>query len=167
MAETLLTLETLSDKAAQVLSRLQSHRQRLVTAESCTGGLIAALLTAHAGSSEMIEGGLVTYSNVLKQAVLDVATKTLAEHGAVSEPVAVEMAMGALACAEDATISVAVTGIAGPGGGSETKPVGTVCLCLMHGTKNPVHETAFFPGDREAVRLATVNRAFDLILNAL
>lgn len=167
MAEAASTVPALSDKAVLVLQTLRDRRARLVTAESCTGGLIAASLTAIAGSSDAVEGGLVTYSNAMKITVLGVAARTLDTHGAVSEAVAVEMAMGALDCAEDATIAVAVTGIAGPGGGTDAKPVGTVCLCVMHGTKNPMRETAYFSGNREAVRLATVNRAFDMILNTL
>ncbi|WP_336947184.1 nicotinamide-nucleotide amidohydrolase family protein [Asaia sp. HN010] len=167
MAESVATLPELNGKAALVLQALRDHGARLVTAESCTGGLIAATLTALAGSSDAVEGGLVTYSNAMKRTVLEVSERTLASHGAVSESVAVEMAMGALNCAEDASISVAVTGIAGPGGGTEAKPVGTVCLCVMHGTKTPMRETAHFSGDRDAVRLATVNRAFDLILDTL
>ncbi|WP_369345775.1 CinA family protein [Asaia prunellae] len=129
--------------------------------------LIAAFLTAQAGSSDVVEGGLVTYSNSLKTSVLEVSSRTLASQGAVSEAVAVEMAMGALDCAEEATIAIAVTGIAGPGGGTEAKPVGTVCLCVMHGAKTPIHETVYFTGDRETVRLATVDRAFDLVLATL
>lgn len=167
MAETALTPSALSDKATRVLDFLRQRNARLVTAESCTGGLIAATLTAIAGASNAVEGGLVTYSNAVKMSVLDVAARTLEDHGAVSEAVATEMAMGALDCAENATISVAVTGIAGPDGGTQDKPVGTVCLCIMEGTKNPILETAYFSGDREAIRLATVSRAFDLILTRL
>lgn len=167
MADVPAVPRSLSDLAGEVLQALRSRGDRLVTAESCTGGLIAATLTALAGSSDAVEGGLVTYSNAMKMSVLDVAETTLASHGAVSEAVAVEMAMGALDCAQDATIAVAVTGIAGPGGGTEAKPVGTVCLCVMQGAKTPQRETAHFAGDREAVRLATVSRAFEMILKAL
>ncbi|GBQ88762.1 CinA family protein [Asaia krungthepensis] len=167
MADNTLMTPDLIDKASQVLSWLRGRGEKLVTAESCTGGLIAATLTALAGSSDVIEGGVVTYSNAMKIATLGVSASTLERHGAVSEATATEMAMGALGCAEEATIAVAVTGIAGPGGGTADKPVGTVCLCLMHGTHNPVLETAHFAGDREAVRHATVERIFDLILTKI
>lgn len=167
MADAVQTPAGLSEKAVRVLDFLRARNARLVTAESCTGGLIAASLTAIAGSSDVIEGGFVTYSNAMKMSVLDVAHLTLARHGAVSEAVATEMAMGALGMAQDATIAVAVTGIAGPGGGTADKPVGTVCLCVVEGVKNPVLETAYFAGDRDAVRQATVSRIFDLILTRL
>lgn len=155
---------TLLDKASQVLDRLRLSQDRVIMAESCTGGLIAALLTSCPGSSDCVEGGFVTYSNTLKTAALNVRVKTLENYGAVSEAVAVEMAFGALEASEDATISVSVTGIAGPDGGTADKPVGTVCLCIMRSNQTPYLETIHFPGDREAVRLATVRRVFNLML---
>jgi len=167
VAESALVPASLTEKAQAVLDFLRQRGAHLVTAESCTGGLIAAMLTSLAGSSDVIEGGIVSYSNAMKMDALDVAELTLERHGAVSEAVATEMAMGALDRAENATIAVAVTGIAGPAGGTADKPVGTVCLCVMEGTKNPVLETAHFSGDRNDVRAATVERAFDLILTRL
>ncbi|WP_336763613.1 CinA family protein [Asaia sp. VD9] len=167
MADNAPNAADLTHKAVEVLALLRRRGEKLVTAESCTGGLISATLTALAGSSDVIEGGLVTYSNAMKITALGVSASTLERHGAVSEATATEMAVGALGCAEDANVSVAVTGIAGPSGGTADKPVGTVCLCLMRGISNPVLETAHFPGDRDAVRRATVARIFDLILTKL
>ncbi|WP_029604858.1 CinA family protein [Kozakia baliensis] len=150
--------------AAKVVESLRARGLRVVTAESCTGGLIAAALTHVAGSSDVVEGGFVTYSNILKETILDVSTRSLAKCGAVSEAVAVEMAMGALTAAENARISVAVTGIAGPDGGSVEKPVGTVCLARQCGDGTPYVETKLFQGNRAAVRAATVQRALELLL---
>jgi len=130
----------------------------LVTAESCTGGMIAARCTDLPGSSRWFERGLVTYSNAAKTELLGVATTTLDRHGAVSEQTAAEMARGALA-ASRADLAVAVTGVAGPDGGSEDKPVGTVWFgfALRGGTTRT--ERHVFDGDRAAVREATVERA--------
>ncbi len=112
-------------KAEALLSELRSRRMRLATAESCTGGLVAGLLTEIAGSSDVVECGFVTYSNEAKQELLGVSEDMLARHGAVSESVARAMAAGALVRSR-ADVSVSVTGVAGPGGGSMTKPVGLV-----------------------------------------
>ena len=138
---------------------------RIVTAESCTAGLIAVSLTEAAGSSDWFDRGFVTYSNEAKQASLGVARATLMAHGAVSEVVAAEMAAGALACSgPTASLALAVTGIAGPGGGSPAKPVGTVCfgwaIRMPEDTGQggePVVEvlTRRIDGDRRAVRFAT------------
>jgi nicotinamide-nucleotide amidase len=134
----------------------------LATAESCTGGLIAATLTAIAGSSDVVDRGFVTYSNEAKMEVLGVPGGLLGEHGAVSEPVARAMAEGALARSQ-ADIAVAVTGVAGPGGGSADKPVGLVWFALAQ-LGAPLHsEHVIFPGDRAAIREATVAHAFVLI----
>ena len=129
-----------------------------VTAESCTGGLVAAAITAVAGSSGWFERGFVTYSNDAKVELLGVPGATIAAHGAVSEPVARAMAEGALA-RTPAAYAVAVTGIAGPGGGSPDKPVGTVCFgWAARGT--PAHSTVRrFDGDRHAVREAATAAA--------
>ena len=114
-------------QAESILTLARNQKFRLVTAESCTGGLIAGALTAVAGSSDVVDRGFVTYSNEAKAEMLGVPTEMLAEHGAVSEPVARAMAYGALVNSL-ADVSVAVTGIAGPGGGSDEKPVGLVHL---------------------------------------
>ena len=154
----------LSTQASQVIAHLKTKEARLVTAESCTGGLIAATLTEIAGSSSVIEGGFVTYSNAMKIAALGVAEATLEKQGAVSEATAAEMAIGALTNAPKANIAVAVTGVAGPDGGSSQKPVGMVCIAIQHGDEQPYVETAHFPGDRHAIRSATVARTFELLL---
>lgn len=134
-----------------------------VTAESCTGGLIAQRLTAVPGSSAFFLGGVVSYSNELKTRLLGVEESLLAEHGAVSEPVARAMAIGARSRL-GADLAVAVTGIAGPGGGSEHKPVGTVHLALAGPADGQVeHRRVRFPGDRERVRQMTSQLALDLV----
>lgn len=137
------------------------------TAESCTGGLIAGACTELAGSSAWFERGVVTYSNAAKTALLGVPEALLAQHGAVSEPVARAMAAGVLARAPVA-LSVAVTGVAGPGGGTATKPVGLVWLAwAWRGADGQVQvqaEAQHFAGDRRAVRQATVARALQGLL---
>ncbi len=156
-------------------SLLQERGQSLTTAESCTGGLIAASCTELAGSSAWFERGFVTYSNEAKTELLGVPADLIARHGAVSEEVARAMAAGALAHSR-AGIAVAVTGIAGPTGGSEAKPVGTVWLAWAergrddgdaHDTVAVHAEKAWFPGDRQAVRGATVARALAGVRNRL
>ncbi len=135
----------------------------LATAESCTGGMIAAALTDIAGSSDVVERGFVVYSNEAKREMLGVAAELIERHGAVSEEVARAMAEGAVAHAR-AAVAVAVTGVAGPGGGSAAKPVGLVHLaCAMEG-RETIHRREVFPGDRAAIRAATVARALGLVL---
>ncbi|MFM9880328.1 MAG: CinA family protein [Burkholderiaceae bacterium] len=138
---------------AQIADTLQQKRWRLATAESCTGGMVAAACTDLAGSSAWFERGFVTYSNAAKTDLLGVSAALLDAHGAVSEAVVRAMAEGALAHAQ-AEVSLAVTGIAGPGGGSAAKPVGTVWLawCVAGQTHSANH---WFAGDRHAVRAAT------------
>lgn len=137
--------------------RLRAAGVMLASAESCTGGLIAAACTAVAGSSDWFERGFVTYSNAAKTEMLDVPAALIDAHGAVSEPVARAMVAGALRRSH-ATLAVAVTGIAGPGGAVPGKPVGTVWLAW--GTAEAVHtELLQLPGDRSAVRAATVATA--------
>lgn len=156
----------------EALARLLLARgQSLATAESCTGGLIAASCTELAGSSAWFERGFVTYSNEAKTELLGVPPELIAEHGAVSEEVARAMAAGALAHSL-ADIAVAVTGIAGPTGGSQAKPVGTVWLAWAErgdaGRGPAVHaEKMWFPGDRRAVRGATVAHALAGVRNRL
>ncbi len=151
----------------QVGAALRARQQRLVTAESCTGGWIGKVLTDVAGSSAWYLGGVVSYSNEVKESQLGVSAATLATHGAVSEATAREMASGVLD-ALGGDIAVAVTGIAGPGGGTPNKPIGTVWLAwaLRRGDAFEVrvaHEV--FPGDRDGVRRATVERALLGVLN--
>ncbi len=147
--------------AVEALATLLLARgERLVTAESCTGGLIAACCTELAGSSLWFERGVVTYSNEAKTEWLGVPAALIAEHGAVSEPVALAMVRGALVhSAVPADWAVAVTGIAGPGGGSPAKPVGTVWLAWAHRSGAAHAACHHFTGDRAAVRQATVEHA--------
>jgi nicotinamide-nucleotide amidase len=146
------TQERLARELAQVL---RARGLRVATAESCTGGLIAALITSVAGSSEWFERGFVTYSNASKCEMLDVPADVIEAHGAVSEPVARAMAQGALAkSAADCALSV--TGVAGPGGGTGDKPVGLVCLGWLLRGHAPRVATHHFPGDRTAIRAAAL-----------
>ena len=149
----------------QLADRLRVASQSMATAESCTGGLIAGACTELSGSSDWFERGFVTYSNIAKTELLGVHPGLLAEHGAVSEPVARAMAAGAL---ERAPVqwSLAVTGVAGPTGGSADKPVGTVWFAWA-GADGVTSECLHFPGDRQAVRLATVAHALKGLLRRL
>ena len=148
--------------AEAVLAACRATGLTVATAESCTGGLIAAALTAIAGSSDVVDRGFVTYSNAAKTEMLGVQAALIASVGAVSEPVARAMAAGALARSA-ADLAVAVTGIAGPGGGGPGKPVGLVWFGLARrgGTVRTASEV--FPGDRAAVRRGTVLRALALL----
>lgn len=144
------------DAAERVLTACRKRRLKVVTAESCTGGLVAAALTAIAGSSDVVDRGFVTYSNEAKHEMLGVALDTLEKHGAVSEPVARAMARGALTHSL-ASISVSVTGVAGPGGGSAEKPVGLVHFAAARAGFEIIAERHVFPGDRDGIRrLATI-----------
>lgn len=151
-------------QAADLLDRFRARGWRVATAESCTGGLIAAALTHVPGSSDVVDRGFVTYSNAAKAAMLGVDPALIEAHGAVSGPVAAAMAAGALARSE-ADAVVAVTGVAGPGGGSAEKPVGTVWFgwATRAGAGTDRH---VFPGNRTAVRAATVSKAFELLAAA-
>jgi nicotinamide-nucleotide amidase len=152
---------------AALLGRCRDRRYRLATAESCTGGLIAAALTHLPGSSDVFDRGFVTYSNEAKTAVLGVPAALIETEGAVSAEVAMAMALGALARSE-AHLAVAVTGIAGPGGGSPTKPVGLVYLALAHrDMPAPIVDRAVFQGDRNCIRLCSVRYALQLISDHL
>jgi nicotinamide-nucleotide amidase len=153
--------QTLRD-AESLLAACRAKGIRLATAESCTGGLIAAALTAIAGSSDVVDRGFVTYSNEAKNQMVGVPMPLIEAHGAVSEVVARAMAAGALERSR-ADIAVSVTGVAGPGGGSADKPVGLVCFGLARRGQPAASEQVVFPGDRAAVRAATVARAFALI----
>ncbi len=153
------------DQATAVLDASRARGLMLATAESCTGGLIAAALTAVAGSSDVVERGFVTYSNAAKTEMLGVPEALIAAEGAVSAPVARAMAAGALARSR-ASIAVSVTGVAGPGGGTEAKPVGLVWFGLAVRGGAVVSERRVFPGDRAAVRAATVAHALALIAAA-
>jgi nicotinamide-nucleotide amidase len=146
---------------ADVLALADALRARgwsIATAESCTGGLIAATCTSVAGSSDWFDRGFVTYSNASKSAMLGVAAELVAAHGAVSEPVALAMARGALE-RSPADLAVAVTGVAGPGGGSPEKPVGTVWMAIARRDGEATAWRLRLPGDRSSVRGETVRRA--------
>jgi len=145
-------LKALSEDIGKLLT---SRQQVLTLAESCTGGLAAALITNSAGSSAWFDSGLVTYSNQAKEDLLKVQKKTLEKYGAVSEEVAMEMAIGALQQGR-ATIATSVTGIAGPGGGSASKPVGTVCFAWTSETFASKSKTYLFQGNREQIREQSV-----------
>lgn len=156
----------LLDLARQVLEASRERALKIATAESCTGGLIAGALTEIAGSSEVLERGLVTYSNAAKTDLLGVPKDLIKAHGAVSEEVARAMAEGALTHAP-ADLALACTGIAGPGGGSATKPVGLVHLALARTGAPTVHLERIYAGDRRAVRMATVEDGLRLLLSAV
>lgn len=149
--------------AQEALEACRRAGARACTAESCTGGLIAAALTSVPGSSDVVDRGFVTYSNQAKQDLLGVPPDLLAAHGAVSEPVARAMAEGALRSSR-AQAAVAVTGIAGPGGGTPEKPVGLVFLAAAAAGKPTRAERAQFAGDRDAVREASARRALQLLI---
>ncbi len=148
-----------------LLAAARARRLRIATAESCTGGLIAATLTAIAGSSDMVDRGFVTYSNEAKTEMLGVPAALIAQDGAVSEAVARAMAAGALARSA-ANLAVAVTGVAGPGGGSAEKPVGLVWFGLARDDDVRTWRVVF-PGDRGAVREATVVEALRALAGTL
>jgi nicotinamide-nucleotide amidase len=151
--------------AEAVLTRCREKKLMVATAESCTGGLIAGALTDIAGSSDVVERGFVTYSNRAKTEMIGVPAPLIVEHGAVSAEVARAMAAGALTHAP-VELAVAVTGIAGPGGGSADKPVGLVHLATARRGGKVHSERHVFPGDRGGIRRATVERALELLLAA-
>jgi nicotinamide-nucleotide amidase len=154
------------DTALRLLAAARAGGVRITTAESCTGGLVAAAITDVAGSSDIFDRGFVTYSNAAKEQMLDVRAATLEAHGAVSEEVAREMANGALKHSA-ATLAVAITGIAGPGG-SEFKPEGRVCFGLAAQGRPTETETVEFGAvGRERVRAAATERALALLLRAV
>ncbi|TBW37030.1 CinA family protein [Siculibacillus lacustris] len=155
-------LSPLEARAAATLAAARARGLKLATAESCTGGLVAGLLTAIAGSSDVFERGFVTYSNDAKAEMLGVDVALLARRGAVDPQVAVEMAAGALAHSK-AQVAVAITGIAGPGGGSAKKPVGLVHFAVARGDRVEPVECRFGDLGRDAVRHASIVQALDLL----
>lgn len=155
---------SLAASAEAVLARHRQAGTKLATAESCTGGMIAAALTEIAGSSDVFERGFVTYSNAAKSELLGVPASLIATHGAVSHEVAAAMAAGALSHSH-ADAAVAVTGIAGPGGGSTAKPVGLVYIGHAKRGGLPAVERHVFSGDRAAIRASSVARALEILLS--
>jgi nicotinamide-nucleotide amidase len=141
----------LDDIIATLAKTLLANRWRLSTAESCTGGLVSANITALAGSSEWFERGYVTYSNQAKSEDIDVSQNLIEEYGAVSDQVARAMALGAKQNS-GADIALSITGIAGPTGGSPEKPVGTVCFAWVLANDQMISETKHFEGDRQQIR---------------
>jgi nicotinamide-nucleotide amidase len=152
--------------AATLLERYRRAGLRIVTAESCTGGLVAGRLTDIAGSSDVVERGFVTYSNEAKIELLGVPAALITHYGAVSAQVARAMAEGALAHAR-ADVAIAITGIAGPGGATPGKPVGLVYLALARKGSETRVERQHFAGDRQAVRTDAVDCAIELLDAAL
>ncbi|KGJ09714.1 CinA family protein [Paracoccus sphaerophysae] len=155
----------LADLATRLLARMRARGEMIATAESCTGGLIAATLTEVPGSSDVVDRGFVTYSNAAKIDMLGIRPATLKAFGAVSEEIAAEMAGGALGRSR-AAVAIAVTGIAGPGG-SEFKPEGRVCFGLADAGGVRTETVDFGPLGRRAVREATVDHALRMVLVAV
>jgi len=158
--------DTLRDVTTALLQACRARKLMLATAESCTGGLLAGALTAIAGSSDVVERGFVVYSNAAKHEMLGVPMATIEQYGAVSEPVARALAEGAIARSR-ADIAVSITGIAGPGGGSEEKPVGLVHFATARRGGPTLAHRRVFAGDRDMVRLAAVATALSLIADRL
>ena len=150
----------------ELISKCRDAGIKVATAESCTGGLIAGCLTSVSGSSDVFERGFNTYSNEAKNEMLGVPLELIKGHGAVSEPVAGAMAEGALKNAP-VQLTVAVTGIAGPSGGTPEKPVGTVQIASACEGKPTINEHFLFERDRDAVRLATIKKALEMMLKQL
>jgi len=150
----------------EVFTTLHNKKLKLTTAESCTGGWLAKVITDISGSSEIFDRGFVTYSNKAKQEMLGVSIQSLDKYGAVSEEVVAEMAVGALKNSV-ANISVSISGIAGPTGGTPEKPVGTVCFAWMLTNSPPHSETVLFSGDRMEIRQQAVNYALQGILKMI
>jgi len=153
------------DLAKRLGARLKRANEMLATAESCTGGWAAQVVTSVAGSSAWFERGFVTYSNAAKQELLGVRAQTLRAHGAVSEETAREMARGALERSQG-TIAVSITGVAGPGGGTAEKPVGMVCFAWARDGEVRA-QTCRFAGDRESIRRQSVIVALEGVMRAL
>lgn len=144
-------------KAAKLLAQYEKNNWKIATAESCTGGLVAALLTEIPGASDVFDRGFVTYSNAAKTKQLGVPAALIKKHGAVSAEVAAAMAKGTLKNS-DADVAVAITGIAGPGGGTKLKPVGLVYIAVANG-KNVDISRNIFKGTRQNIRLQAVSKA--------
>lgn len=151
--------------AEAVLDGYRARAWRIATAESCTGGLLAAALTAIAGSSDVVESGFVAYSNDAQADMLGVRPATIAAHGAISAETATAMAEGAV-IRGSADLAISITGVAGPGGGTAEKPVGLVIFGLARRGGGCRTERHFFPGDRSAVREAALRVALGLLAKA-
>lgn len=159
-------LPDLVELAKAVMMAAKERGKSIVTAESCTGGLLSGCLTANAGSSDVIDCGFITYSNESKSRLLGVPRDAVTEFGAVSDIVASAMAEGALA-QSDADVAVSITGIAGPGGGSKEKPVGLVYMALAQTGRDALVKRYVFAGTRSDIRRAAVGAALELVLSSL
>jgi nicotinamide-nucleotide amidase len=157
----------ISELAKAIIKLASEKNVMLVLAESCTGGMIAAALTNIAGSSAVLDRGLVTYSNQAKQDLLGVSDDILTSYGAVSAETAIAMTTGALLKTPAARLAAAVTGIAGPGGGSRDKPVGLVHFSCQWRGKPAVHDHHIFTGDRDSVRKKSLRKLLTMIYNEL
>ncbi len=158
--------EELCELVKTVAEVLSSVEMDLATAESCTGGWVAKVLTDVPGSSIYFDRGFVTYSNQSKNEMLGVREETLLLHGAVSREIVKEMAKGALELST-ASMSLAVSGIAGPTGGTENKPVGTVCFAWMIRGDVPVAETMYYEGDRDSIRRQAVIHSLEGVIKQI
>ena len=159
-----LEIETL---ARLLVDECRERRLRIVTAESCTGGLVSAAITSVAGASDVFERGLIVYSNRAKQEMLGVAGDMIADYGAVSEPVARMMAEGALEHS-NAHLSVAITGVAGPGGGTEMKPVGLVHFATARANQSVIHRMERFDDlGRAEIQMSATQMALELLRDRL
>ena len=158
---------TIPELAKAIIKLAIEKNVTLVLAESCTGGMIAAALTDIAGSSAVLDRGLVTYSDRAKQDLLGVSDDILASHGAVSAETAIAMTTGALLRTPNARLAASVTGIAGPGGGSQDKPIGLVHFSCQWRGKPAVHEHHIFTGDRDSVRKKSLQNSLIMIYNEL
>jgi nicotinamide-nucleotide amidase len=156
--------DTLYRLAVRVGKALKNRKLMLVTAESCTGGWMGEAVTMVPGSSDWYERGFITYTYISKREMLGVKRQTLAKFGAVSEQTAREMALGALKMSH-AQVAVAVSGTAGPSGGTREKPVGTVCLAWVRKNGRVASETHHFKGDRQTIRRKAVKRALQNVLD--
>ena len=159
--------DSLAELAEILVRRATAAGVMVVTAESCTGGMVAAAITDVAGASAVLDRGLVTYSNAAKRDLLGVPASTLDSHGAVSVETAAAMAEGALAASPQAGLAVAVTGIAGPGGGSAEKPVGLVWFGVAESAGETRTVRHVFSGDRTAIRIEAASTALNLLADAL
>lgn len=156
----------LTNKSSELLELCRASHKRIVVAESCTGGLVSACLTEIPGSSDVFEIGFITYSNNAKMKELKVPRNLIDTAGAVSEEVACAMADGALASSR-ADLSLGVTGIAGPAGGSKKKPVGLVHLAVAGLGRTTSHRKVLIQGDRSMVRIGSVSLGIDMLLDAV
>lgn len=153
----------ITDKSLKLLNTLKEKKYKICTAESCTAGLISAALTDIPGASDAFERGYSTYSNESKIELLTVPTFYIEDYGSVSMETAIAMAEGALLMSK-ANLSIAVTGVAGPDGGTEDKPVGTVYIATAYNNEETLYERHLFSGSRQDIRMQTVEAALDMAL---